>query len=220
MDVVWVDPRWPVQVVWVLAGLGLLLGRFRVAVTAAWSAALLHIWYVLVIVATGADLPWLGYVGPHWWVGGSSSTEPGWLVLSVGAAVMLGGRSRAAEAGAALSRRRWCAVAAAGVVGTGFAAVAGPLVMAVQGPVAMPLSEDVRGPVGPLLLAAAVLTLGLLRARHGRVTLAVLAVMASVPLAARWSDPVAVLVAGAALVTVCAIAGRHRSPDPTAPLHA
>ena len=39
--VLWVDPLWPVQALWVAAGLALLLGRHRLCVLSAWAAAAL-----------------------------------------------------------------------------------------------------------------------------------------------------------------------------------
>ena len=206
---VWVDPRWPVQALWVGTGLALLLGRSRLVVASAWAAAALHGWLLLVVSATSSDLPWPGDVGPHW-AAYPSSAEASWLVLSVAAAVLLGGRGRATRAAASLTVRRW-RVVVAGLVGSALAATAAPAIAVTLGASALRLTEDVRSPALPLALAGAVLVHNLLRAPHGRAALVVLAGLAAVPLAARWSEPMSVLVAGSAVFAAGYAAAWRRS---------
>ncbi len=201
LRVLWVDPRWPVQALWVTTGLTLLLGWHRLAAASAWTAAVLHAWHLVVTAVTTVELPWPGDVGPHW-VAPGGIPQASWVALSVAGAVMLGGPVRAARARACLPRRRWLAIAASGLAAAGLAQVAGRAAHAVLGDAAPALVEGVRGPTLPLVLAATVLTLGLLRAPHGRGALVVLGVLAAAPLAARWSGPMAVL--GAAVIVFAA----------------
>ena len=217
--VLWVDPRWPVHAFWVTTGLALLLGRHRLAVASAWAAAALHTWHLVVTAVTSVELPWPGDVGPHW-VAPGGIAQAGWALLSVSGAVMVGGPAVAARARAGLPGRHWWTVAATGLVGVALASVAGPAAYTLLGNAQPQVVEDVRGPFLPLVLAGAVLTSGLLRATHGRAALLVLGVLATVPLAARWSEPMGML--GAVTVVLAAgyaVARRERrrvpfTPDP------
>lgn len=196
LHVLWVDPLWPVQVLWVAAGLALLLGRHRFCVASAWAAAALHAWHFLVTAATSVALPWPGDVGPNW-VASGGTAEAGWLVLSVAGAVLLGGPARVAGARSALSPRGLRFVAAVGAVGVGLAAVAGPAAYSLRGHGALALADTVRGPATAVVLTAAVLGLLLTRAPHGRGAMVLLGVLALAPLGAHWTETMTALAAGA-----------------------
>ncbi len=210
LGVLWVDPRWPVHALWVVTALALLVGRHRAAVGSAWAAAALHCWHLVVISATTVELPWPGDVGPYWAATGGI-VQASLVVLTVAGAVMMGGPAVAAEARAGLSGRRWWAVAGAGLVGVALASAAGPAAYAVLGNGHLRLADAIRGPVLPLVLAAAVLASGLLRAPHGRAALLLLGMLGAATLAARWSEPMGVLGAGLILLVVgCVLASRRR----------
>lgn len=217
--VLWVDPRWPVHALWVTTGLALLLGRHRAAVASAWAAAALHTWHLVVTAVTTVELPWPGDVGPHW-VAPGGIAQGSWALLSVSSAVLLGGPAFAARAHAGLPVRRWCMVVATGLVGVALASVAGPAAYALLGNAHPQLVEDVRGPVLPVVLAAAVLASGLLRVPHGRAALLLLGMLAAAPLATRWSEPMGTLGAGMVVFAAgyaVAQRGRRRAlstPDP------
>ncbi len=198
LHVLWVDPRWPVHALWVVTGLALLIGRDRLAVVSAWAAAVLHAWLLVVTAATRVDLPWPGDIGPHWTAPGGAA-EATWFVLSLAGAVLLGGRVRVGRARTSLPPRRWWTVGAVGLVGAVLAALAAPAASALVGQGALGVTDSVRGPALPLVLAAVVLALGLLRSPHGRGALLLLGALAVVPLAVRWSTPMAVLGAAAIL---------------------
>ena len=214
----WADPRWPVQVLWVVTGLALLLGRHRSAVAAAWTGAALHAWHLVVVSVTTVDLPWPGNVGDSHWVATGGAAQAGWTLLTVAGAVMLGGPESAARARSGLSPRRWWTVPAAGLVGVSLTSVAGASAYGLLGIDHVRLVEGVRGPVLPLVLAAAALATGLLRAARGRAALVTLGLLATVPIAARWSDPMGV-VAGvvALLVAGYALGARTGRVEPSAP---
>jgi hypothetical protein len=208
--VLWVDPLWPVQVLWVAAGTALLLGRHRFCVASAWAAAALHAWHFLVTAVTSVALPWPGDIGPHW-VASGGTAEAGWLVLSVAGAFLLGGPARVAGARAALSPRGLRSVAAVGLVGVGLAAVAGPAAYSLRGHGALALADTVRGPAAAVVLIAAVLCLLLTRAPHGRGALVLLGVLAMAPLGAHWTETMTVLAAGALVFAAgYAVASRRR----------
>jgi len=112
-------------------------------------------------------------------------------------------------------------VVATGLVGVALASVAGPAAYALLGNAHPQLVDDVRGPVLPLVLAAAVLASGLLHVPHGRTALLLLGMLAAAPLAARWSEPVGTL--GASMVVfvagyAVAQRGRRRVPSTPGPL--
>jgi len=217
LDVVWVDPRWPVQLFWVTTGLALLLRRNRLAVVSAWTAAVLHVWLFVVTAVTTVDLPWPGDVGPHW-VATGGTPQAGWVLLGLAGAVLLGGPVRLSRARAALTPRRCRTAGAVGLLGAGVAACAGPAVYAVLGNAALGLSDSVRGPGLPLVLSATVLVRGLLRVPHGRGALVLLGVLAAAPLAARWSEPMTAVGAGAATFAAgYVVASWARRADPSAP---
>ena len=217
IGVLWVDPRWPVHALWVTTGLALLLGRHRPAVASAWAAAALHTWHLVVTAVTSVELPWPGDVGPHW-VAPGGIAQGSWALLSVSSAVMLGGPAVAARAHAGMPGRRWCMVVATGLVGVALASVAGPAAYALLGNAHPQLVDDVRGPVLPLVLAAAVLASGLLRVPHGRAALLLLGMLAAAPLAARWSEPMGTLGAGMVVfVAGYAVAQRGRRRVPSTP---
>ena len=220
IGVLWVDPRWPVHAFWVTTGLALLLGRHRLAVASAWAAAALHTWHLVVTAVTSVELPWPGDVGPHW-VAPGGVAQASWALLSVSGAVMVGGPAVAARARAGLPERRWWTVVATGLVGVALASVAGPAAYALLGNAQPQLVEVVRGPVLPLVLAAAVLASGLLRATHGRAALLVLGVLGAAPLAARWAEPMGMLGAGTVVLAAgyaVAQRGRRRLPSTPDPL--
>ena len=217
IGVLWVDPRWPVHALWVTTGLALLLGRHRLAVASAWAAAGLHTWHLVVTAVTTVELPWLGDVGPHW-VAPGGIAQASLALLSVSGAVMVGSPAVASRARDGLPGRRWWTVVATGLVGVALASVAGPAAYALLGNGQPQLVEDVRGPLLPLVLAAAVLASALLRTTHGRAALLVLGVLAAVPLAARWSEPMGVLGAGTVVLAAgYAVAQRGRQRVPSAP---
>lgn len=214
----WADPRWPVQALWVVTGLALLLGRHRTAVAAAWAAAALHSWHLVVVSATTVDLPWPGNVGDSHWVATGGAAQAGWVLLTVAGAVMLGGPASAARARSTLPGRRWWRVPAAGLVGLALTSVAAASAYSLFGIGQVRLVEGVRGPVLPLVLAAAALTTVLLRAAHGRSALVTLGLLGTVPIAARWSDPLGVIGGGVALVVAgYALGSRARRPEPSTP---
>ena len=198
VHVVWVDPRWPVHALWVVTGLALLLGRHRLAVGSAWVVAGLHCWHIVVTAATGADLFWPGDVGPHWQAPGGAP-EASWALLSIAVAVLVGGPARAARACAGLSRRRRRAVVATGLGSVALALAGGPAMHALLGVEHLALTEGVRGTTVPLVLTAGVLARALLRAPHGRGALLLLAALSAAPLGVRWSEPMTLLAAGAAV---------------------
>ena len=220
VNVLWVDPRWPVHALWVTTGLALLLGWHRPAVASAWAAAALHTWHLVVTAVTTVDLPWPGDVG-RYWVAPGGIAPASWALLSVSGAVMVGGPAVAAQARTGLSGRRWWTLGATGLVGVALVSVAGPASYVMLGNAQPQLVEDVRGPFLPLVLAAAVLAPGLLRAPHGRAALLMLGGLAAVPLAARWSEPMGMLCAGTVVFAAghaVAQRGRRRAPSTSDPL--
>jgi hypothetical protein len=197
LDVLWVDPRWPVHALWLVSGLALLLGRHRLTVVSAWSAAVAHAWQLLA-GGSAASLPWPGNIGPHW-VAPGGAAEAGWAVLSVAGAVLVGGPATAERARADLAGRRWWGAVVVGLVGGGAISVVG---LSVSAPASAGgrLMDAVRGPAPALLLCAVVLGLGLVRAPHGTGALALLGALTAVPLAVRWAEPMSVVGAGALVV--------------------
>jgi hypothetical protein len=213
LSVLWVDPRWPVHVLWLVTGLVLVLGRHRLAVLSARAAVVVHAWQLLA-GASPALVPWPGDVGPHW-VAPGGVAEAGWLVLTVAGAVMLGGPTTAGRAVAALPGRRWWSAGAVGVLGGGAMSV---LALWTPDQGGSGLVDLVRGQGPSLVLASAVLGLGLVREPHGTGALALLGALAAVPLAIRWSAPMTAC-AAAALVFLAgyAVASLHRAADQSAP---
>jgi hypothetical protein len=207
---VWVDPRWPVHLAWLATAAALLLRRHLLAVLLAWVALLLHGWLVLTGIATGLDLWWLGQVGPAWFLS-VNATQASWFVLTVAAALLLGGPVRTRHGVEALPVRQWSRVALAGLVGAVIAGAAAPVVFHLQGGADAALAEDLRGGLVPVLLAAVVLVAALRRSAYGRVAVALLAVVGLVPLLARWSDPTSVMLAGGTLFAVGYVAGARRA---------
>jgi hypothetical protein len=207
---VWVDPRWTIHVAWVATAGALLLRRFRFAVLLAWTAVLLHGWLMLAGIATGWSVWWVGAVGPAWFIS-VNATQASWFVLTVAAALLLGGPARTRHGVEALPVRRWVGVAVAGLVGAAIAGVAAPAAFHLQGGADAALAEDLRGGLVPLLLAAVVLVAALRRSAHGRGAVAMLALVGLVPPLARWSDPASVLLAGGTLFAVGYVAGAQRS---------
>jgi hypothetical protein len=204
-SVLWVDPRWPVHALWLTAGLALLLGRHRLLVAAAWTAVVLHAWLVLA-GASVAALPWPGDTGRHW-VATGGAAEVGWLVLSAAGALLLGGPSSARQARGEQSGGRWWSAFVLGVAGGGALSVAALWVSEVtDGRRAVDLAV-LCGPGPSLVLATAVLGLGVARATHGRRVLALVGVLALVPVGLRWPDATAAVGAAALLVgTGCGVA--------------
>jgi hypothetical protein len=204
MHNLWVDPRWPVHVLWLTSGLALLIGRHRLLVASAWTAAAVQVWY-LVVGITAVNAPWVGNVGPHW-TARPGYGEAGWALLSTIAALLLGGPRNAGLACNSLPRSRWRIAAATGAGAIGVAALTGMVAYTYLGSSTIAAVETVRGPAFPLLSAAAVLTFGFVRTSQHLAVLAILAAMAAVPLALRWSEwaatwspSMAVLLAGTAL---------------------
>lgn len=220
LGILWVDPRWPVHVLWVATGLALLLGRHRLLVTSAWAAAALHAWLLVVTTVTTVDLPWPGDLGPHW-VAPGGAAEASWALLSVFAAVLVGGPASAARARAALPVRRWRTVATVGLVVAALARLAVLTSLMVAGSSNLHLVEAVRGPMPPLVLAAAVLATGLVPTRQGRQALLIVAMLAAAPLAARWSGSMTWFAAATALF-IAGYAARSwsRTPSPSTPSRA
>jgi hypothetical protein len=216
-SVLWVDPRWPVHALWLLTGLVLMLGRHRLAVVSAWAAAVVHAWQLLA-AASPALVPWPGDLGPHWIAPGGVA-ETGWLVLTVAGAVMLGSPASASRAVAALPGHRWWSACAVGTLGGAAVSV---LALSVPDQPGSGLVGLLRGQGPSLVIAAAVLGLGLVRAPDGTGALALLGALAAVPVAVRWSEPMTawgaaalVLLAGYALASLRGAA--HRSAPGSSP---
>lgn len=182
----WVDPRWPVHTAWLVVALCLLMRWAGVAVAAAWTAAVLHAWYLLTAAATGGEIPWVGNVGPYWFAP-SGTAEVGWFALSVSLALLLGSRGRAAESLAAVGSSVLRRTALLGVLVTAASVATGPVLRALASDVTGP-PYRIEGPLPALLVTAAVLTWALRRIEHGRWALVVLVLLASAPLASRWAD--------------------------------
>lgn len=193
----WVDPRWPVHAAWLAVALCLLARRAGPAVAAAWTASALHGWYLLAAATTGGDIPWAGNVGSYW-LAPSGTAELGWFVLSASLALLLGSRRRTADALAAAGPRLLRRTALLGGLVTAATVATGPVLRALASDVTGP-PYRFEGPLPALLVTAAVLTWALLRAEHGRGALLVLVLLASAPLASRWTDSWAA-VAGASLL--------------------
>src|SRR3954447_7475760 len=220
LGVLWVDPRWPVHVLWLATGLALLLGRHRLLVMSAWAAAVLHSWLLVVTTVTTVALPWPGDLGPHW-VAPGGVAEASWALLSVCGAVMVGGPATAARARAGLPVRPWSAVAMLAVTGAALAWLAGVTGFLWTGSYHVNLLDGSLGQVAPLALAAAVLASGLRRTRHGRRALFVVAMLAMAPLAARWSDAMVGFEVGTTLFAAGYACSRwHRRPGPSTPSRA
>ncbi len=182
----WVDPRWPVHAAWLAAALSVLARRAGAAVAAAWTAAVLHGWYWLAAAATGGEIPWVGNVGPYWFAR-AGTAELGWIVLSVGMACLLGGRRRTTLLLMTdLPRTLRRAASVGGLVAVASVAT-GPVLRALAKEVTGP-PYRLEGPLPALLLTAAVLAWAVLRVEHGRGALLVLVLLASAPLASRWTD--------------------------------
>jgi hypothetical protein len=207
---VWVDPRWPIQVAWVATAGALVLRRYRLAVLLAWTAVLLHGWLVLAGIATGWSLWWVGAVGPAWFIS-VNATQASWFVLTVTAALLLGGPARARRGVEAFPVGRWAHVLVAGVVGCVLAGVAAPVVFRLGDSMDVRLAENLRGAFVPLLLASLAVVALLRRSPYGRGAVALLAVAGLVPVLARWSDPAAVVLTGGTLFVVGYVAGAQRS---------
>jgi hypothetical protein len=207
---VWVDPRWPIHVAWIATAAALLLRRYPLAVLLAWTAVLLHGWLVLAGTATGWSMWWIGEIGPAWHVP-VNATQASWFVLTVAAALLVGGSGRARRGVEALPVARWSRVLVAGLAGCVLAAVAAPIVFRLDGSMNVRLAEDVRGALVPLLLATSAVVALLRGSPYGRGAVALLAVSGLVPVLARWSDPAAVLLAGCALFAVGYVAGARRT---------
>ena len=207
---VWVDPRWPIHVAWVATAAAVLLRRCRLAPLLAWTAVLLHGWLLLAAVATGWALPWIGDVGPAWYVS-ANATQASWFVLTAAAALLLGGPARTRRGVETLPVGRWSRVLVAGLVGCVVAGVVGAVVFRLEGSADVRLAEDVRGAALPLLLATLAVVAVLCRSSYGRGALALLAVAGLVPVLARWSDPAAVVLTGGTLFVVGYVAGAQRS---------
>lgn len=208
----WVDPRWPVHALWLVTGLAFVLRRQCIAVTTAWTAGVLHIWLFL-SVTSPASLPWLGDTGPHW-VARGGAFEASWLVLSLAGALLIGGTAAAQRARHDLPGSRWCGAIVIGLIG-GAAISVVALSVAEQSPNGLtPLLGVVAGPSLAPVLCGAVLGLGLIRVPHGRPALALISVLAAVPLAARWSEAVALLAAGVVVFLAgYAVASLSQVPD-------
>ena len=181
----WVDPRWPVHAAWVVVALALLTRRAGAAVAAARTAAVLHGWYLLAAAATGGQIPWAGNVGPFW-SAPSGTAELGWFLLSLSAALLLGGRRRTALALQTEHRPLRRAALVGGVVAPA-TIVVGPALRALADEVTAP-PYRFEGPFPGLLATAAVLAWALRYVEHGRGALLVLVVLAAAPLAPRWSE--------------------------------
>jgi hypothetical protein len=210
---VWIDPRWPIALAWIATAGALLLRRYRLAVLLAWTAVLLHGWLMLAGFATGWSMWWIGELGPAWFVP-ANATQASWFVLTVCTALLLGGPTRARRGVEALPVARWSRVLVAGLVGCVLAGVAAPLVLRLAGPADVRLTEQVRGPVVPVLLATLAVVALLRRSPYWRGAVALLALAGLVPVLARWSDPAVVVLAGGTLFLVGYVAGAHRRPRP------
>ena len=185
---IWVDPRWPIQLAWLAAGVALLLRWQRTTVVVAWTAALLHAWWALVEVATGLALPWFGDVGPAW-DAPFGAGQAGWLLLSsLAAATLIGGPAWLARALDLVPTRSLGRVPLAGLLGSSVAFVAAPALFGLTaGDVG--LSQSARGPALALLAGGMALLAALWRTPEGRQATLLLALAALVPLASRWNAP-------------------------------
>jgi hypothetical protein len=193
----WVDPRWPVHVAWLAVALSLLARRAGATVVVAWTAAVLHGWFLTSAAATGGEVPWVGNAGPYW-LAPAGTAELGWFVLSVGSALLLGGGRRTARSLAAIGPGPLRRTALLGGLVAVASVAAGPVLRALAKEVTGP-PYRIEGPLPALLLTAAVLTWSLLRVAHGRAALLVLVLLASAPLASRWTESFAAA-AGAMLL--------------------
>ena len=182
----WVDPRWPVHAAWLSVAVLLLTRLAGPAVAAAWTASALHGWYLLAAAATGGEIPWAGNVGPYW-LAPSGTAELGWLVLSVSMALLLGTRRRTAQSLATVGPRLLRRTALLGVLVAAGSVATGPVLRALASDVTGP-PYRIEGPLPAVLVTAAVLAWALLRIEHGRGALLVLVLLASAPLASRWTD--------------------------------
>jgi hypothetical protein len=117
----------------------------------------------------------------------SGTAELGWFVLSLGVAILLGGRRRAALVLTADLARILRRAAAVGGVGTLVTIAVGPVLRALTSHVTGP-PYRMEGPLPALLVTVAVLSWALLRLEHGRVALLVLVLLAPAPLASRWAE--------------------------------
>ncbi len=188
--VLWVDPRWPVHVLWVATGTALLLGRSVLALASAWAAALLHCWLLVVTSATTVALWWPGDVGPHW-VAPGGAPEAGWALLGLAGAVLVSGRGVLARTLDAVPGRALRVVAATGLVGTVVALAAGAAAYPLLGSGHPALVDAARQPLLPVALTCVAVAALLRPVPGGRTALALLAVLACIPVADRWSEPVA-----------------------------
>ena len=211
--VVWVDPRWPVHAAWLATGVALLLRRDRLTVLSAWSAATVHAWLLASTALRG--LPWPGDAGPHWIASGGAA-ETSWLVLTVAAAVAIGGPGGLGRARSRLGDGRCWLATGAGLLGGGTVSVLAVLLAERSAAGLTPVGRGLAGPTPSVLLAAAVLVVGLLRVPQGRLALAVLGALGAVPLAVRWPEPTVLLgVAALVLLGGCAAAGLARASRPS-----
>jgi hypothetical protein len=213
--IVWVDPRWPVHLVWVATAAALLARACRAAVLLAWTAVLLHGWLVLAGLAhvfTASSVWWVGDVGPGWLLS-VNATQVGWFALTVATALLLGGPARARSGVEALPVRRWSQVLLAGLAGAVVAGVVASLAHRLSGGMNT-WAHDLGSALVPVLLAASVLAVLLRRSPQGRAALALLAVAGLVPLLARWSDPASVVLTAGPLVAVGYVIGVRRARRP------
>jgi hypothetical protein len=186
-----------VHAAWLAGAVLLVARRPGAAVCAAWTAAVLHGWFLTSAAATGGEIPWAGNVGPYWFAP-AGTAELGWFVLSLSSALLLGGRRRTARALAAVRPKRLRRTALVGGLVTWASVATGPALRALAHEVTGP-PYRVEGPLPALLVTAAVLAWALLRVAHGRGALLVLVLLASAPLASRWTESFAAA-AGAMLL--------------------
>ncbi len=212
----WVDPRWPVALAWLATASALLLRLQHLAVALAWVAVLLDGWLMLQGLTMWLALPgletwWIGNLGPGWeiWI---TRAQVSWWVLTLVAALLIGGPRRAARAVAVLPARRWLGVLACGLVGVAISGAAAPVAFHLGDGADMILAEDLRSPMIPAALAALALVAALLRTPYSRGALSLLSLTGLVPVLARWSEIPAALVAGGTLFVVGYLTGTRRSP--------
>jgi hypothetical protein len=208
----WVDPRWPVHAAWLATALALLTRRVAPATVCAGAAALLHAWYLLAAAATGGEIPWAGNVGPFWFAP-SGTAELGWFVLSLGAAILLRGARGTADdlaPGIPQALRRAAVLGAAVTLVT---IATGPVLRALQAEVTAP-PYRFEGPLPALMVTAAALAWALLRTEHGRAALLVLVILASAPLATRWTESFAAAAGVTLLFAAGYLAASLRAPGP------
>jgi hypothetical protein len=206
----WVDPRWPIQLTWLLTGIALLLGWHRMTVFLAWMAVLLHGWLAVGDLGSGLAPAWFGHVGPAW-VAPFGAGQGGWLLLSCLAAAAAGGPGHLARALGSVRVRSCRRVLVAGFVGSSVAIVAAPTLSWLTAPGAA-LTQCARGPLLGLVAAGVFVLSALRRTSDGRQAVLLLALAALIPLTARWHglSPLPINLVAATAITAAYVFGIGR----------